>query len=428
MFDPPESVPWSKLTLADNDTPAHRQLALEAARQSIVLLKNEGNLLPLRSSVKSIAVVGPNADSLPVLLGNYNGTPSAYTTILDGIRKRFRGARITPATGSPLTETSAIPIPASAFLPNLQGSLQYGNIVPCKGAAIPGLSAEFFSNTTLSGPPAATRIDTSVNFEWNNVSPAPGVPRESYSVRWCGNLVPPVDGDYRLGVHTDGGSRLFLDCKNIVVNWSQEHAAAILEAWYPGEEGGTAVADVLSGEYNPAGRLPVTFYKSVAQLPPFTSYSMNGRTYRYLTEQPLYPFGYGLSFSSFHYSDGKITPDQVASGTAVTASARVTNASSVAGDEVVELYLSHPGVDGAPIRALAGFRRMHLAASASQTVSFTLHDRDLSLVDDNGVRRVVPGPVEVWIGGGQPVSGPGQPPTEGVSAKFTISSAAALDE
>jgi len=550
MFDPPESVPWSKLTLADNDTPAHRQLALEAARKSIVLLKNEGNLLPLRSSVKSIAVVGPNADSLPVLLGNYNGTPSAYTTILDGIRKRFRGAKITTAIGSPLTETSAIPIPASAFLPNLQGSIQYGNIVPCKGAAIPGLSAEFFSNTTLSGPPAATRIDTSVNFEWNNVSPAPGVPRESYSVRWCGNLVPPVDGDYRLGVHTDGGSRLFLDGKKIVddwnphgartmttlvhleaghpypirleyfhhswestarllwlppnltqeavdaarkadvviavvgltaqlegeesdssdpgffggdrlslglphlqeellgslsatkkplivvltsgsaiaVNWSQEHAAAILEAWYPGEEGGTAVADVLSGEYNPAGRLPVTFYKSVAQLPPFTSYGMNGRTYRYLTEQPLYPFGYGLSFSSFHYSDGKITPDQVASGTAVTASALVRNAGSLGGDEVVELYLSHPGVDGAPIRALAGFRRIHLAASASQTVSFTLHDRDLSLVDDNGVRRVVPGPVEVWIGGGQPVTGPGQPPTEGVSAKFTISSAATLDE
>src|SRR5947199_6510585 len=145
MFDPPESVPWSKLTLADNDTPAHRQLALEAARQSIVLLKNEGNLLPLRSSVKSIAVVGPNADSLPVLLGNYNGTPSAYTTILDGIRKRFRGARITTAIGSPLTETSATPTPASAFLPNLQASLQYANTVPCKGAARPLPSAELLS-------------------------------------------------------------------------------------------------------------------------------------------------------------------------------------------------------------------------------------------------------------------------------------------
>ena len=550
MFDPPESVPWSKLALADNDTPAHRQLAREAARKSVVLLKNDRNLLPLKPSVKSIAVVGPNADSLPVLLGNYNGTPSAYTTILDGIRKRFHNAKITAAIGAPLTETSAIPIPASAFLPNIQGNIQYGNAIPCTGAPVPGLSAEFFPNTTLSGEPAAIGRDPSVNFEWNNVSPAPGVPAEHYSVRWCGNLVPPVEGDYRLGVDTDGGSRLFLDGKKIVddwnphgahtittlvhleaghpyplrmeyfhhswestarllwlppnlaeeavdaarkadlvvavvgltaqlegeesdssdpgffggdrldldlprpqqellealsatkkplivvltsgsalaVNWAQDHAAAILEAWYPGEEGGAAVADVLSGDYNPAGRLPVTFYKSVVQLPPFTSYSMNGRTYRYFTEQPLYPFGYGLSFSSFRYSDAKITPGQVSPGTVVTVSALVTNSSPVAGDEVVELYLSHPGVDGAPIRALAGFERIHLAASASQTVSFSLHDRDLSLVDEGGARRIVSGPVEAWIGGGQPISGPGQPPTQGVSAKFTIASAATLDE
>ena len=452
--------------------------------------------------------------------------------------------------GAPLTETSAIPIPASAFLPNIQGNIQYGNVVPCKSAVVPGLTAEFFSNTTLSGSPADTRIDSSVNFEWNNVPPEAGVRAQNYSVRWCGNLVPPVDGDYRLGVNTDGGSRLFLDGKKIVddwnphgartmttlvhleaghayplrmeyfhhswestarllwlppnlteeavdaarkadlvvavvgltaqlegeesensdpgffggdrldldlprpqqellealsvtkkplivvltsgsalaLNWAQDHAAAVLEAWYPGEEGGRAVADVLSGDYNPAGRLPVTFYKSVAQLPPFTSYGMNGRTYRYFTEQPLYPFGYGLSFSSFNYSGAKITPGEIAPGTVVTASALVTNSSPVAGDEVVELYLSHPGVDGAPIRALVGFERIHLAASASQTVSFTLHDRDLSLVDANGVRRIVPGQVDVWIGGGQPVSGPGQPPSQGVTAKFTITSAATLDE
>jgi beta-glucosidase len=550
LFDPPESVPWSKLTLADNDTPAHRQLALEAARKSIVLLKNDRNTLPLKSSVKTIAVIGPNADSLPVLLGNYNGTPSAYTTILDGIRKRFRNAKIISAIGAPLTETSAVLLPASAFLPNIHGNIQYGNVAPCTGAPIPGLTAEFFTNTTLSGPAAATRVDPLVDFEWNNVSPAPGVPAQNYSVRWCGNLVPPVDGDYRLGVDTDGGSRLFLDGKKIIDDWAphgaramttlvhlqaghsypirmeyfhhywestarllwlppnltqeavaaarsadvviavvgltaqlegeerdssdpgffggdrldldlprpqeqlleslsaagkplivilangsalainraQEHAAAILEAWYPGEEGGAAVADVLSGEYNPAGRLPITFYKSVAQLPPFGSYSMNGRTYRYLTEQPLYPFGYGLSFSSFSYSDAKITPDQVAAGSPVSVSVGVTNTSSIPGDEVVQLYLSHPGIDGAPIRALVGFQRVHLAASASQTVNFALHDRDLSIVDENGVRRVVPGPAELWIGGGQPIAGPGQPPTKGISAKFTITSAATLDD
>jgi beta-glucosidase len=550
MFDPPESVPWSKLTIADNDTPAHRQLALEAARKSIVLLKNERNILPLKSTMKSIAVIGPNADSLPVLLGNYNGTPSAFTTILDGIRKRFRSAKITTTVGAPLIESRALPIPSSAFLPNTSGNMQYGNIVPCHGVPVPGLTAEFFDNTTLSGSPVFSRIDSSVNFEWNNVSPAQGVPAQNFSIRWCGNLVPHVDGDYRLGADTDGGSSLFLDEKKIIddwnphgertmttlvhlqagraypirmeyfhhswestarllwlppnltqeavdaarkadvviavvgltaqlegeesessdpgffggdrldldlphpqeqllealsatgkplivvltsgsalaVNWAQDHAAAILEAWYPGEEGGAAVADVLSGDYNPAGRLPVTFYKSVAQLPPFGSYSMNGRTYRYLTEQPLYPFGYGLSFSSFTYADAKITPDQVAAGTAVTVSVRVTNNSSVPGDEVVQLYFSHPDVDGAPIRALVGFQRVHLAASASQTVTFTLHDRDLSIVDENGVRRVVPGTVDVWLGGGQPISGPGQPQTHGASTKFSITSAAILED
>ena len=537
MFDPPESVPWSKLTIADNDTPTHRQLALEVARKSIVLLKNERNTLPLKSTVKTIAVVGPNADSLPVLLGNYAGTPSAYTTILDGIKKRFHNGKIITATGAPLTETSGVRLP--------------GTYLRSGGAnSQSGLSAEYFANTNLSGDTALKRVDPMVSFEWNNVSPGPGVPAQNFSTRWSGELVPPVDGDYRLGVDTDGGSRLFLDGKKIIddwaphgertmttlvhlqaghaypirmeyyhhgwestsrllwlapnlvqeavdaarkadvvvavvgltaqlegeesensdpgffggdrldldlprpqeqlleslasagkplivvltsgsavaLNWAQEHAAAILEAWYPGEEGGAAVADVLSGDYNPAGRLPVTFYKSVAQIPPFGSYSMNGRTYRYFTEQPLYPFGYGLSFSSFTYSDAKITPDQVAAGTAVTASARVTNSSSVPGEEVVELYLSHPGIDGAPIRALAGFQRVHLAASASQTVTFTLHDRDLSTVDEKGLRSVVPGPVEVWIGGGQPVAGPGQVATKGISAKFNVTSGATLDE
>jgi len=536
-FDPPERVPWSKLTLADNDTPAHRQLALEAAHKSIVLLKNERNTLPLKSSVKTIAVVGPTADSLPVLLGNYNGNPSAYTTILEGIRKRFHAAKILTAIGAPLTETSAITVSGAHLRTGSANSK-------------PGLNAEYFPNTTLSGDPAAKRVDPDVNFEWNSVSPAPGLPPGNYSVRWTGELVPPVDGDYRLGTATDGGSRLFLDGKKIIddwgphgthtittlvrlqaghaypirmeyfhawwdsaarllwlppnltqeavdaagkadvvvavvgltahlegeesessdpgffggdrvdldlphlqqqllealavagkplvviltsgsavaINWAQEHAAAILEAWYPGEEGGIAVADVLSGDYNPAGRLPITFYESVAQLPPFVSYSMNGRTYRYFNEQPLYPFGYGLSFSSFNYSDAKISPDQVAAGSPVSVSVRVTNSSSIPGDEVVQLYLSHPGVDGAPIRALVGFQRVHLAAAASQNVTFTLRDRELSTVDEKGVRSVVPGPVDLWIGGGQPVSGRGQPQTHGVSAKFTITSTATLDD
>jgi beta-glucosidase len=494
--------------------------------------------------VKTIAVVGPTADSLPVLLGNYNGTPSAYTTILYGIQNRFsppcidnckRNVRLITAIGAPLTETSSVTIP-------------WIRLSTGGASSDTGLNAEYFANTNLSGDPAVKRRDPDINFEWNNVSPAPGVSAQNYSVRWTGELVPPVDGDYRLGIDTDGGSRLFLDGKKIIddsaphgtrtmttlvhlqaghsypirmeyfhtwweatarllwlppnlseeavnaarkadvvivvvgltaqlegeesdssdpgffggdrldldlprpqqqlleslsatgkplivvltsgsavaFNWAQDHAAAILEAWYPGEEGGTAVADVLSGDYNPAGRLPVTFYKSVAQLPPFGSYSMNGRTYRYFTEQPLYPFGYGLSFSSFNYSEAKVSQPQVAADSTVALSVRVSNTSSVPGDEVVQLYLSHPGVDGAPIRALAGFQRIHLDAAASKTVDFTLRDRDLSIVDETGVRRIVPGAVDVWIGGGQPVAGPGQPQTKGVRTTFTITSGATL--
>src|SRR2546427_7341105 len=203
MFDPPDRVPWSKLTLADNDTPAHRQVALEAARKSIVLLKNERNTLPLKPLVKTIAVIGPNADSLSVLLGNYNGNPSSYTTILDGLRKRFRNAKILTALGSPITETSAVLLP-SEFLRTSGANSK------------PGLNAEYFSNVNLSGSPVLKRVDTSVDFEWNNVSPGPGVPAGNYSVRWSGELVAPVDGDYRLGASTDGGYRLYLDGKKII--------------------------------------------------------------------------------------------------------------------------------------------------------------------------------------------------------------------
>ena len=507
----------------------------------MVFLDGEMGLLPHPVVVSELQIASAIKEEIKAdidfLLGNYAGTPSAYTTILEGIRKRFRGAKINTAIGAPLTETSGV-ILSGAYLRTGGANSQSG------------LNAEYFANINLSGDAALKRVDPIVSFEWNNVSPGPGLPAQNFSVRWTGELVPPVDGDYRLGMDTDGGSRIFLDEKKIIddwaphgertmttlvhlqaghaypirmeyfhhgwestarllwlppnliqeavaasrsadaviavvgltaqlegeesensdpgffggdrldldlpkpqeqlleslasagkplivvlttgsavaVNWAQEHAAAILEAWYPGEEGGTAVADVLSGDYNPAGRLPVTFYKSAAQLPPFGSYSMNGRTYRYFTEQPLYPFGYGLSFSSFNYSDAKIAPDQVGAGPAVTASVHVTNSSPVAGDEVVEIYLSHPGIDGAPIRSLAGFQRVHLAASGSQTVTFTLHDRELSTVDDKGVRSVVPGTVEVWIGGGQPISGPSQPATKGVSAKFTITSGTTLDE
>src|SRR6266850_3917673 len=175
MFDPPERVPWSKLTLADNDTPAHRQVALEAARKSIVLLKNDRNTLPLKSSVKTIAVIGPNADSLGVLLGNYNGNPSSYTTILEGLRKRFRNAKILTALGAPVTETCAVVLPSEHLRTGGPNSQR-------------GLNAEYFANVNLFGAPVLKRVDANVDFEWNNVSPGPAVPAGNYSVRWTGEF------------------------------------------------------------------------------------------------------------------------------------------------------------------------------------------------------------------------------------------------
>ena len=544
MFDPPDRVPWSKLTLADVDTNANRALSRTAARESIVLLKNDRNTLPLSSKIKSIAVVGPTADSLDVLLGNYNGTPSSYSTILAGITKRFSGAKINYAVGAPLTESRAVTVPA-AYLRTAGPDSQ------------PGLNAEYFSNPALSGAPVLTRVDPSLDFIWNNISPGNGVPVENFSARWTGMLVPPVDGDYRVGADPDGRYRLYFDGKLIVddwvsysrrgqrafttlvhlqagraypvkleysrrfresyarllwlppnlvqeavdaarksdvviavvgisadlegeerdasdpgffggdrtditlpvpqeqlleavgatgkplivvltsgsalaVNWANQHAAAILEAWYPGEEGGNAVADVLSGDYNPSGRLPVTFYSSVAQLPPFTDYSMFNRTYRYLNEPPLFAFGFGLSYSTFSYSQPQFvssstqaaqeTAPQFSGTSPISVSARVTNTSKADGDDVVELYLSHPGIEDAPIRSLAGFQHLHLAAGASQNVAFTLTPRELSVVDPAGNRSVPAGPVDLWIGGSQPPATSNVSSTNGAWLHFTITS------
>jgi beta-glucosidase len=189
------------------------------------------------------------------------------------------------------------------------------------------------------------------------------------------------------------------------VNWAREHANAILDAWYPGEEGGAAVAETLSGRNNPAGRLPVTFYKDVSQLPPFEDYSMKGRTYRYFEGTPLYPFGWGLSYTTFSYSGLTVPSNAVAAGSPVVAQVTVTNSGRRAGDEVVQLYLSFPGVPGAPLRALRAFQRVHLEAGASQKVRFELSPRDMSMVTKAGEPIIAEGQYAISVGGGQPYSG-----------------------
>jgi beta-glucosidase len=221
---------------------------------------------------------------------------------------------------------------------------------------------------------------------------------------------------------------VLLNGSALAVNWADRNLPAILEAWYPGEEGGTAVAEALAGDFSPGGRLPVTFYKSLAQVPPFADYSMAGRTYRYFRGTPLYPFGYGLSYTSFTYRNARLEPARVEAKGTVTVSAEVANTGGVAGDEVVQLYLTHPGVAGAPLRALEGFQRVHLQPGQKRTVSFSLANRQLSVVDAAGQRRILPGKVQVWIGGGQPVSRPGLARPAGVETSFTLTGSATLPQ
>ncbi len=518
MFDPPESVPYAKIPFSENNTPEHRQAALEAARKSIVLLKNDNHALPLRSSVGTIAVIGPNAANLASIEGNYNGIPSAPVVPLKGMETFFAGrSKIVYAQGSVFTSELSAVVPRTVF-----------------GA---GLKGEYFSNADLSGTPVVTRTDQNLDFDWQSASPVDGLSSTQYSVRWTGTIQAPGAGDYKFSFHNadcypcsgsnvyrafvdgkpaldagekggqsrgssftlhfdagqthelrieyehdsprrGGGVRLewqpnadalrdeavsvakqadvivafvglspdlegeempvhvegfsggdrtdialptvqrqllealaatgtplvvvLMNGSALAIDWAQQHASAILEAWYPGEEGGTAIAQTLAGENNPAGRLPITFYASVKDLPPFEDYSMKNRTYRYYQGKPLYPFGYGLTYTSFAYSGLMVSPVSSKAGDLVNVSVTVTNSGSVKGDEVVELYLNPPATAGGPVRALKGFKRISLDPGASTQVQFALTPRDLSSVRSDGSRAVFPGNYVLSVGGSQP--------------------------
>ena len=518
MFDPPEMVRYAQIPFSENDSTAHRELALQAARESMVLLKNDNHSLPLKKDLKTIAVIGPNADALEVLLGNYNGTPSKYVTPLAGIKNTVSpGTTVLYAPGTYKIGTTTMPIPASALSSNDKDS----------GS---GLKGEYFNNRELKGAPVLVREDAAVNFEWGALSPSPELTPQAFSVRWTGKLTPTVSGRYSLGFAGNGWIRIYVDGQLLVeesrnrrtktvikeidlqtgraydlrleyeeignpfgaarliwappngektlrdealsnarqadavvmflglsplvegeemevpfegflggdrtdlalpktqeqlleevaalgkptvlvllngsalaVNWANNHVPAILDAWYPGEEGGAAIAEVLFGHYSPAGRLPVTFYKSVDQLPPFTDYSMQGRTYRYFKGDALYPFGFGLSYTDFKYDKLKLSTPRVSAGRDLTITALVTNAGDRPGDEVVQLYVSHQGASvPVPIRSLAGIQRLFLKPGEKRTVTFNLAPEQMSVIDDQGRRIVEPGEFLISVGGKQP--------------------------
>ncbi len=552
FFDPPGDSPLDRIPFSADASERNRKIALRAAEESMVLLQNNG-ALPMKQATRNIAVVGPTADLLVSLEGNYNGQPLHPVSPLDGIIKQFGSATIHYAQGATLAQGFSVPVPRTAF----------GN----------GLHTEYFATSDWTGRPVAAGAAPEIQYDWTDAAPVPEVQTYNYSVRWLGTLRVPAAGKYVFTV--DGGSsfpyspreayRFVLDGKvlsegdlnsgkpnptptgapssappvmsqlkpakvevnftdtkphdfrldyshsgdqagggvtlnweappqaqvdeavaaakasDVVVafvglspqlegeempikiegfsggdrtsidlpapqqrlleameatgkpvivvsmsgsalslTWAREHAAAILQAWYPGVEGGTAIARTLAGINNPAGRLPVTFYAGTSDLPPFTDYSFKNRTYRYFTGKPHWGFGYGLSYSTFQYGPVKLSSATVAAGKPLTATVTVTNNSKLAGDEVVEAYLKTPQPDG-PIYSLVGFQRVHLNPGQSRDLSLELSPRSLSAVDAKGQRSILAGAYHLSVGSTQPGE-----TTSKSEADFTVSGTVAL--
>lgn len=371
MFDDPDEVPYSRIPASVNDSLEHRELARQAARETVVLLKNNG-VLPLPKDLNAIQVTGPNAASTDVLLANYNGLSSRLVTIIEGIcGKVGAGTAVHWSEGVPLTgqatnfwlplnhaKSSDVIIAAVGLSPRLEG--EEGDAADSDGGGdrrridLPGSQEEFLKQLKATGKP--------------------------------------------LVVVACGGSA-------IALNWAQENADAVVFAWYPGEEGGNAVADVLFGDYNPAGRLPVTFYKSIDDIPDFRNYDMEGRTYRFFRKEALYPFGFGLSYTSFRYQYLDIAESSSA-GDPLVATVQVANAGKLAGDEVVQLYVSDlDGGDSAPIRELKAFARVSIAAGQTTTLTLTVPAAELLRTAADGSQAKITGRLLVSVGGGQPGAG-----------------------
>jgi beta-glucosidase len=365
MFDAPEQVPFASIPIDVVNCPAHRELALRVARESIVLLKNEHGLLPLSKNLKSLAVVGPTAYSLEVLHGNYSGFAPRMTTLLEGIIDAVSaGTQVNYLEGCaaagqlPLNREQIRPAVADAEV-----------IIACLGYT-PALEGE-------EGDGEGDRRDIGL----------PG--RQLELLQLLHGTGKPVV------LVLTGGSPIEL-------NWADEHVGAILMSWYPGEEGGHAVADVLFGDFNPAGRLPVTFVKSLQQVPPFDDYRMAGRTYRFMTEAPLYLFGYGLSYTNFVYTNLQLDAASTWAGQSVEVAVDVTNAGGVAGDEVVQLYVSSGEIPAVPRLRLEGFERVHLSPGATIRTRFILKAEQLAIYDEAGNAIIQSGRFAISVGGGQP--------------------------
>lgn len=501
-MDDPKLVEWSKIPASVMDSKAHRQLALDMARQSLVLLLNKGGVLPLKAGGEPIAVIGPNADDGPMMWGNYNGTPNRTVTILDGIKARHK--RVTYLKGCDLTDTKTV----NSLLPQ------------CAIDGRKGLRGTFWNNTGMQGRPVATQFYTApvavTTAGMHNF--APGVNVEDFSAKyetvytpktsgevvvnvegcgdfslyvngkeqvkhhtwrttptrtplqvkageeyrievrfafvktWGANLkinigtehpidyqaiirklqgirkvvfvggisaalegeempvdidgfkggdrtnieLPKVQRDFLRALHEAGKTVVFVNCSGsaIALEPEMETCDAILQAWYAGQEGGTAVSDVLFGTVNPSGKLPVTFYKRTDQLPDYEDYSMRGRTYRYFSD-PLFAFGYGLSYTTFRF--GRARAEAAEGGYRL--SVPLTNTGTRPGEEVVQVYIRRVADTNGPLKSLRAFRRVALKAGESTTVEIPLSRKSFECFDEStNTMRTLPGDYELMYG------------------------------
>ena len=493
--DPDSAAYW-------NGNPTHRALALEAAHESITLLKNDRATLPLAHTVRSVAVIGTDASE--ARLGGYSGPGIAKLSILDGIRGKLGASRVRFAPGPGRVAREYVVVPAA--------QLSHAD----SGRTVPGLHGVYFDNNRLEGAPRLVRDDARIDFGWTLNSPGRGIPFDRYSVRWTGSITVPASGARRIGVEANDGYRLYLDGKLLIDDWEKrsygarlanvalhpgsthairleyfestgnarvklvwdagvhddwrgqiaravdtarksdvaivvagieegefrdralldlpahqeeliervaalgkptvvvlvggsaiimsrwiERVGGIVDAWYPGEEGGRALADVLSGDYNPAGRTPITWPVSEGQLPLYYDHKPTGRGDDYvdLTGQPLFPFGYGLSYTRFDYSALSIEPSAIAASDTAVVRCRVKNVGGRAGDEVVQLYVHDILASVArPVMQLAGFQRVRLAPGEERTVTFTLGREQLQMIDRDMHWVVEPGTFRVMVG------------------------------
>lgn len=512
MFDNEENVKWAQIPYSVVASDEHYELSKKVARESMVLLKNDNNFLPLSKDIGSIAVIGPNANSKQALLGNYHGTPHQFITPLKAIKNKLPNTQVHYALGSAIAEGW----PILETIPS----------VMLKNENNKGLKGEYYPNRSWEGEPEFVRNDSLVDFIWMPEKPLDKIKKDEFSVRWTGQLLPQESGNYRIGLKASSGAKVYFNDKlqfefsddhepktryfdtpltqgkaydikieyfnyhtdpqahlvwakidkdllgpaieaakksdvvllclglspniegeempvvlegfdkgdrseislpktqialmqeiqalgkptvvvlmngsALAINWADQNIPAILEAWYPGEFGGNAIADVLFGDYNPGGRLPVTFYKSLDDLPDFKSYDMENRTYKYFKGDPLYPFGHGLSYTSFAYDnleiENKITLNQD-----IPIKINVTNTGKMDGDEVVQVYLSHQNtVSIAPIRSLVSFKRIHLKANETKTVSFLISAKQYAHLNEKGEKVFKAGEVAISVGGRQP--------------------------